>query len=256
MPIVKIADYVGLYRHLAASPDIHELSGRGNEKAATEFASARILEALEPASDDVLLDIGCGDGCLLRMAAGRVAQRIGVVPTVEEQSRLQTVLPDVAVFVGLAQALPFDPESASLIVCNSVLMLLESDDLVLAALQGIARVARPGARIWLGEIPAADELSGFGKYRGTSVPGYVLHDFRHKGARGLLSAGRALVAASIGTQTLVLCSAKVFYAEPPKFLDMAARCGLRVVRYFKHQRLDRSGKIAESPYRYNYLFIK
>src|SRR6478672_11005813 len=162
MPILKLNDFVGLYRNLASRSDIHALSGRGDDVASTEFANLRILEALELAPDDDVLDIGCGDGSLLKMAGGRVAKRVGKVPSAEEQSRLQRELPDIEFRVGLAQTLAVGSESFSKIVCNSVLLLLGSEDLVRCALKEIARVARRDGRIWLGEVPAADELSSFG----------------------------------------------------------------------------------------------
>lgn len=257
MPIVKIADYVGFYRHLAVSSDIHALSGRGgDDKAGTEFANARILAELAPGADDILLDIGCGDGSLLGTADGRVGRRIGVVPNVEEQRKLQLAMTGITFLVGKAQALTVESESVTRIVCNGVLLLLEREELVMSALKEIGRVARPKARIWLGEIPSADELAEFGKYRGSSVAGYLWHDFRQRGPRGLLSSSKAVVTALGEGRTLVLCSARIFFAEPEKFIAMAERCGLRLLRYFKYERLDRSGKIVESPFRYNYIFAK
>jgi SAM-dependent methyltransferase len=256
LPILKIADYVEFYRHLAASSDIHPLSGRGDDLAATEFASSRILEALELAPDDVLLDIGCGDGCLLKMAGERVGKRIGIVPSVEEQRKPQTAVPESTILVGMVQDLPLASESASKIVCNSVLLLLQTDEIVLAALREVSRVARPDARIWLGEIPATDEHSGLGVYRGHSVAGFIRHQFETKGPRAFLGSCKRVMAALVGSETLILNSAQIYYASPEKFISMAERCGLKPVSHFKYRRLDQSGQVVESPFRYNYTFVK
>jgi cyclopropane fatty-acyl-phospholipid synthase-like methyltransferase len=93
MSILRVSNYIEFYRYLAASSDIHEISGRGSDLAATQFANSRILEALELTFDDTLLDIGCGDGSLLESANGLVKKGLGIVPTQEETSKLQQALP-------------------------------------------------------------------------------------------------------------------------------------------------------------------
>lgn len=82
-------------------------------EVATEYANSRILAALEPTRDDVLLDIGCGDGCLLRMAENRVGRCVGVLPTAEEKAKLQATYPKLTVLAGVAQKLPVESGSAS-----------------------------------------------------------------------------------------------------------------------------------------------
>lgn len=256
MPIIRVANYVEFYRHLATSSGLNALSGRGSdETAATEFANRRVLEAMELVNGDVLVDVGCGDGSLLEMA-GAGCKRIGIVPTVEEQSKLQRNLADMTFLVGRAQRLPLDAESASKIVCNGVLLLLESEEVVRMALKEIARVARPGARIWLGEVPEADELHEFGKYRGSSVTGFLGHQLTKNGLRAFLSSAKTVAVSLLGSQTLVLSAARIFHAKPEKFIAMARECGLRPVTRFKYKRLDRSGEVIESPFRWNYVFEK
>lgn len=254
MPILKMASYVEFYRHLAESSDSHVLSGRGDDVAATEFANSRILQALDLAPDDTLLDIGCGNGCLLRTAEGRVSQRIGIVPNVEEQERLQPSPPDLKFLVGGAHKLPLSSGVASKVACNGVLLLLKSDE-VIAALSEVARVARPGARVWLGEIPTADEYLHFGVYSGNSVAGFLWYKLK-KGPRAFLSSVKTVISAAAGRQTLILNSARIFHAPPEQFISMAQECGLRPVTHFKYERLDKSGKIIESPFRYNYIFVR
>ena len=160
MPILRITSAVERYRYFA-SPEfnIHALSGHGEDGLPNiQFVSARILSAIQPEARDVVLDVGCGDGYLLSQAAKTGAKCIGVVPTREEQEKLQAAVPGINFRVGLAQDLPLDSGCASKIVCNSVLLLLENEDNVRSALTEISRVAQLGARIWLGEVPAANEL--------------------------------------------------------------------------------------------------
>lgn len=256
MPIVKITNYVEYYRHLATLPDIHSISGRGDDVAATKYVNSRILAALDPSPDDVLLDVGCGDGCLLEMAKGRAKECIGVVPTGEEQSIVHAAVPGVRILVGLAQALPLESGSVSKVSCNSVFLYLESENAVLAAMKEIGRVARPKALIFIGEIPAADELTHFGKYKGDSVIGFLRHQLRQSGPRAFMGAAKTVALSSVGKATLLLNSATIFHASPERFIAMAEKCGLKHEAHFKHMRLDRSGAVVESPLRYSYIFSK
>lgn len=256
MPVLKTTNFVEFYRHIALSSGVESLAGRGDDAVGTAYANARILEALDPAPDDVLLDIGCGDGCLLRMAESRVRTCIGILPTAEEKAKLQAAYPGLNVLVGVAQKLPIETESACLIVCNSVLFLLKSEENVVAALREIARVTRPGAKIWLGEIPSANEFQYFKTYCGSSVIGLLWHELRKKGLRAFLSTAKTLLKALIGRETLVLNACEIFHAPPEKFIALAERCGLRPKAHFKYIRKDKSGKLIESPFRYNYVFTK
>jgi ubiquinone/menaquinone biosynthesis C-methylase UbiE len=255
MPILKVSSYVEYYRHLAEDPDFSALSGRGDDMSATQFANSRILEALELVRTDSLLDVGCGDGSLLR-SANALVKRVGIAPTDEETSRLRQALPDVTFLNGDATRLPCESAFASKIVCNSVLLLLSSEKEVRAALAQISRVARLGAAVFLGEIPEADEISFFRKYRGNSVVGYLFHQLIRNGFRSFVSSAKEVATALFGRSTLVLNSAQLFHSPPEQFVRMAGEYGLQHIRHFKYQRLDKSGKVVESPLRYNYLFRK
>jgi cyclopropane fatty-acyl-phospholipid synthase-like methyltransferase len=69
--------------------DIHKFSGRGSDCVLTEFINQRILAELAIDVHDRLVDIGCGDGTLLRAAlqAG-VSSAIGLSGAEEEAERL------------------------------------------------------------------------------------------------------------------------------------------------------------------------
>ncbi len=173
MPVLRINNYIDAYRVRAASEDLHELAARPNKKAVTEFVNRRILEALDVAAEDVLVDLGCGDASLLRMAAAFTARSIGVVATVEEKLRLESSFPDLCFIASRAHELALESASASKIVCNTTLLYLPSESEVRAALQEMSRVARPGATIWVGEIPEIDEYELYGIYRGKSMAAYL-----------------------------------------------------------------------------------
>jgi hypothetical protein len=58
--------YIDAYGEKAEAADIHLMSWR-SRKELTDFICKQILAAINPRSDDFLVDIGCGDGSLLKM---------------------------------------------------------------------------------------------------------------------------------------------------------------------------------------------
>jgi hypothetical protein len=254
MPVLRINNYVDAYRIRASSEDLHELAARPNRKAVTEFVNRRILEALDVATDDVLVDIGCGDASLLRMASGFAARSVGVVATVEEKLRLESSFPDLCFIASHAQELALESDSASKIVCNTTLLYLPSESEVRSALREMSRVAQPGATIWVGEIPEIDEYEHYGMYRGKSMTAYLWHLLRHNGVRSFLGMMRRWLKAVTGSEQIVLNSAGMFYAGPQKMISLAKSSGLLLKTYFRHQELDSEGRVVNSQFRYNYIF--
>jgi len=255
MAVVRVSDYVEAYRLRASSPDIHRLTAR-RTVAGTEFVSAQILEGMALTPDDVLVDIGCGDGRLLKLAEGRVAQRIGIVPTEEEKKRLESVLPGVTFETGVAQKLTLASSSASKIICNGVLILLPTEDQVTAALQEMWRIAKPGATVWIGETPEVDEYAHHKIYRGTSMLAFLWHILKNNGARAFVGMCRRWLRATFGHEQIVLNSAGMYYAPPAKMIALAESCGLRLKSYFRHKDLDDDGNPVNSQFRYDYIFGK
>src|SRR5437667_2383300 len=112
MPIIRVSSAVEDYRLKALGPKAHQMAGRGENQTLTKFVSSRILDHLALESTDVLVDIGCGDGYLLRNSS-QVANRVGTVGSSDECERLQKEMPDVTLKIGLAQSLPLETDAAS-----------------------------------------------------------------------------------------------------------------------------------------------
>jgi hypothetical protein len=254
MPVLRVNNYIDAYRLRAQSEDVHELAARPDKKPLTEFVNRQIFDAIQPGQNDFLVDIGCGDASLVRMAAARMSHCVGTVGSAEEERKLKATFPGLSVVTCEMQSLPFEPGSVSKVVCNAALMYLPSEDDVKAVLREIARIARSGATIWVGEVPEIDEYMHYGSYRGTSMPGLVWHVLSHNGLRASLGMVRRWARAVFGDEQIVLNSAGIFYARPEKMVALAENCGLRLKTYFRHKELDRQGKPVDSQFRYDYIF--
>jgi Methyltransferase domain len=256
MPVLRVNNYPDYYRLRAQSKDIYALAGRYDKTSTTEFVNRKILEEIAPGQSDVLLDIGCGDASLLKMAHGRVLECIGTTTTPEEKARLESALPNLRFIVSTAQVLPLESGSVSKIVCNSVLLLIQDESDVRTALREMVRVARTDATIWVGEIPTRDEVEYYGQYRGNSMLGFLWHLLRHQGLRAFFGMIRRWLKAVIGTEQIILNSARGFCLEPEKMIALARDCGLLLTTYSRHKELDPAGNIADSEFRYDYVFTR
>jgi hypothetical protein len=99
--------------------DLHILAGRGSFRETTEFVNRRIFDELSFRPEDCFVDIGCGDGLLLRLAMeSGVGTAIGLNATEDEVRPLRALGLDVR--QGLSHSIPLPDGSASLlfvIVC-------------------------------------------------------------------------------------------------------------------------------------------
>ncbi len=150
------AEYLGYDgAELAALPaeTTRSFAGVGNPTA---------IAPIQPG--ETVLDIGCGAGMDLLLAARRVGptgRAIGVDMTEPMAQRAR----DSAAAIGLAHvevrstdatALPFDDDSIDVVISNGVLNLVPEKEQAFAE---IFRVLRPGGRLQLADIIVEEELS-------------------------------------------------------------------------------------------------
>ena len=125
-------------------------------------ANPHAIARLQPG--ETVLDIGCGAGMDLLLAARRVGQSgraIGVdmTPAMAERARASSQamgLSNVEVRLGDALELPVDDGSVDVVISNGVINLVPDKEKAYAE---IFRVLKPGGRLQLRDIIVAHELS-------------------------------------------------------------------------------------------------
>ncbi len=243
--ITRSDDYVEYCRETARrAKEPHDLALRGRDKKEiTQLIHERIAEAVGLHSGDDLVDIGCGDGTLLRMAQSiGVRSAVGLLATGEEVAVLRRSGLDA--MQGLTDNLPLPDESASVVVCNSVLLVVPREKIP-ASLREIKRIAKPGARIFLGEIPFVQPPDPTPQF--TTRRELLSYLYRKHGLRTWFGMLRRMVRWTLTGKPDVVCpgTAISFFAAPSEFVAMAQDAGLELVRYWQHEYPDT---------RNNYLF--
>src|SRR5579863_2184176 len=245
--ITRSDDYVEYCRETAKrARDPHDLALRGRDKKeVTKLVHQQIAEAVDLHSGDDLVDIGCGDGTMLRIAnAAGASSAIGLLATDEEVAVLRRV--GLNAKQGLTNKLPLPDASASVVVCNSVLLVVPREQIP-ASLREIHRIAKPGARIFLGEIPRAPQDDPTPQF--TTRQQLLSHLYRQYGFRTWFGMVRRMAYRQLTGQPAVINSGTAisFWAAPEEFIALAQATGLSLVRHWQ---------CWQYPTRNNYLLQK
>jgi ubiquinone/menaquinone biosynthesis C-methylase UbiE len=265
MTIYRAQDFIDVYRAKANAGPINELTGRSGRPELTAFVIRQIIENIHLRRDSIVVDIGCGDGSLLQLAArtgvdGSHGRLIGVLPTDEEISRVrehllktkQTLGELISIERGLFERTKLPDNFADVVISNSTLLLLKDQAHLDAALAEIARIAKPEtAEIFIGELPERDESAGL--MYGTSITVWLWSVWLQLGFAHFRACLRQVLRAALSRQPFVLAPRKVFYMEPEAFIGRLQRFGLRVDRHFRHRELDARGNPCESATRWDYV---
>ncbi len=230
--ITRSLDYVEYCRETAKHAlDPHDLALRGRDKKeVTKQVHQEIAAAVALGSGDDLVDIGCGDGTMLRIAESAGARTaIGLLATDEEVAVLRRS--GLNAIQGLSDQLPLPDASATVIVCNSVLLVVPRERIP-ASLHEIYRVAKPDARILLGEIPGAEQHDPTPQF--TTRRELLSHLYRKHGFRTWFGVLRRMAYRQLtGKPPLINSGTSIsFWATPEEFIAMAQAAGLEPVRHW------------------------
>lgn len=233
--IERSDDYVEYCRETAKhARDLHDLSLRGRwNKELTRRVHERIIETVALSPEDELVDIGCGDGTLLRMARDLGARSaIGFLATKEEAALVRRTGVDAR--QAFSDQLPLPDNSASVVVCNNVLLIVPRERIP-SSLREIWRVAKPGARIFIGEIPFVPQKDPTPQFtNGSQMLSYL---YREHGLRAWLGMLRRMIWWKIIGRPFVNQpgTAVSFFATAEEFGLMARETGLELVRHWQHE---------------------
>lgn len=136
----------------------HLLAGRGRKE--TEFRIRHLVKFLQIAPQDKVLDIGPGNGLLFQLIHRQVSECYGVDPSEAMVERLRkkfALMPTVRFEVAPASRLPFSDRMFDKVVLSGVVSCMENEEEVRKSLAEVKRVAKNGARIYIGEVPFVDE---------------------------------------------------------------------------------------------------
>lgn len=130
-----------------------DLWGRHPDKWAEHLESLErpmfeaTLEALEPLEGSRLVDVGCGSGLALTIAAERGAMVFGLDASEGLLNVAQDRLPGADLRVGEIEALPYDPETFDRVSSFNVIQYAADPKVAVVEL---VRVCRPGGKVALG----------------------------------------------------------------------------------------------------------
>lgn len=245
--ITRSDNYVEYCRQTAKEArDPHDLALRGRKnKEVTKRVHQQIADAVDLHAGDDLVDIGCGDGTMLRMAdAAGANSALGLLATDEEVAVLRRF--GLHVIQGLADRLPLPDATASVVVCNNVLLVVPREKIP-ASLREIYRVAKPGARIFLGEIPYVEQADPTPQFNTRQE--LLSHLYRTYGLRTWFGMVRRMAYRQLAGKPSVIDTGTAisFWAAPEEFIAMTQAAGLRIVRHWQ---------CSHYPTRNNYLLQK
>jgi len=259
IPALTVVDE---YRRRAHHSDVFALSGREGYQATAEFIAKNILSKIHIRPGSTVVDVGCGEGTFLLKANESVpdARYIGILPTEDEVTRAQIHVGEsgVEIKLGRAEATGLPAASADVVVLNGVLLLVPRPKMALAEM---ARIAKRGATVFVGEMPTRDELGGDNASAGL-IRG-LASTLRHGGGNALVSTVRHILRSWISGWGSDYARRKLFWMAPDDFQELALKFGFVQEERFVHMHLTGSmhtmgaGHVIESPTsRMNYLFTR
>ena len=268
MAIIKTSNLVETYKAKAKSKDINELTGRTGRPDLTKFVINQMIKNIKVVENSTLIDIGCGDGMFLQMAAANginsfIGRLVGILPTIEEVIRVRTYLAThkdtnnniISIEYGLAEKTSLPNEFADIVVCNGVLHGGgQTIGNVKAALNEFNRILKIEATLFIGEMPDIDELAG--KNYGDSITSWLLWVLKNQGIKQFWIRLKQTATGIIGKEPFVIAPKNMFFMPPNRFIQLLSEFGFEVKQHYKHREIDMNGIESDSKTRWNYIAVK
>lgn len=228
--LIRSDNYVEYCRETAKhARDLHDLSLRGRHlKDLTQRIYQSIAQEVALSAGDDLVEIGCGDGTLLRIAEELgTRSAIGFLATDEEVALLRPT--GLNVRQALSHNLPLPDLCASVVVCNGVLLNVPRENIP-ASLREIWRIAKPDARIYIGEIPAMEPVDPTPRFAtGREALSYM---YKKHGLRTWFGMLRRMAWWQISGRPMVISpgTATAFFASAEEFTELCSAVGMEIIR--------------------------
>ena len=235
------------------------MSGRNNRPDLTRFISKRILELLQNAKGN-LVDIGCGDGSLLKLAfeEKRFSNLTGVLPTSEEVVRVKQDLKEkglnnfIKVIRGEVEKTSLKNNFFDVVIVNSVLLLLDDLKDLNNAIDELKRISNENAILFLGEIPHYEE-----KLKNKSYYEKLINIIDRIGKKNFIKKLISKIFERIFLkQVIVRRNQDILVIDQNQFKKILIEKGFIIEKYFTHKEINTFGQVLESKSRYDYIIKK
>ena len=132
---------------------------------------------------DLIIDVGCGDGNLLKKFSKISSRCSGILPSKEEKEVVENIVKpfsNIKITYGLSTKTNLNDNSADLIVCNSVLHGIGfKKEIVENSIKEFYKKIKKGGILYIGEIPDKNEMEG--RNYGTSFFKYIIWAIKNRG---------------------------------------------------------------------------
>ncbi|MBM5570882.1 MULTISPECIES: methyltransferase domain-containing protein [Deefgea] len=224
MAIIKFDQYLDVSKYWARHVDVNALTGRGEESSLTSVANQLIAEKLKIAADSVVVDVGCGGGHFL-LSINNVARRIGILPLQEEVQMLSSFYENekIEFLKGYSHSIPLPSGLADRIVINGVCLCLPDRESFVATATELARLAKPGCKLFLGEHPESDEFTG--RQYDDSLVHFLLWSVKSRGIGYALRHAYRMLQALLGFSDYLIYPKRNYFTVRSEVAEIFAAAG-------------------------------
>lgn len=262
MPIIKIRSSQEKYRSIAKNHiDPHQLNGRGDNKKYTEMRMNYILKNITNfrKTYDNVIDIGCGDGNLLKKFSKIAKSCIGILPSLEEKKIVEKLVKpfsNIKIIHGLSNKTSVIDNSADLVICNSVLHGIGfNKSIVEESLKEFYKKIKKGGILYVGEIPNKNEMEG--RNYGISFFKYLIWATKNRGLFFAFEQLKEYFFCLFSKKGYTIQPPEQYYCSKSLFVDLLEKNNYKVVAIYDfmsneektHARIDLKTRL-------DYLCIK